>query len=486
MAEEEYTAEFLAQRILDVGVLDTRQLEIVWSSLGTRNVSFEDFKSQLFRKELITNFQLDKMLKGDREGFIFGNYITKFFIGAGTFARVYRAAHREHKRVAAVKVLRRRFRSEPAQVEQFLREASMGKKLKHINIVRVHEVSGDIRAPYMVMDYVEGETLRQFMARRKKLDLATALSLITDVVNGLDYAISQGITHRDMKLSNVLVTSKGRAKLVDFGLATISSEKDSDIAANPNARSIDYVALERGTGVRKGDPRSDLYFTGCMLYHLITGQSPLLETRDRLQRMNVGRFEDVVPITNLAPDLPRPLVTLINRAMAFQPSNRYQSASEMLNDLKNVGKRSDIKEEAAVGAGGEVMEGKSFTVMLVDSHAEMQSLVREQLKKRGYQVLITGNPERAMQRMREDEELVDCVIFSTKELGAEAVRAFNKMKDFESTERLPAVLMVGKKQTPLQEAAAEGKAPHRVILPMPFTVKELRLTLHQLLNKAND
>ncbi len=131
------------------------------------------------------------------------------------------------------------------------------------------------------------------------------MKIIRDVCSALQYAEDLGISHRDMKLSNVLVGSDGKAKLVDFGLAALADRNNPDQLADcPNARAIDYAALERGTGVRKDDPRSDLYFAGIMLYHMLSGKPPLTETRDRIQRLNVTRFTQIRPIHEVVPDSP--------------------------------------------------------------------------------------------------------------------------------------------------------------------------------------
>jgi eukaryotic-like serine/threonine-protein kinase len=502
---KEWTADELSQRIFDLQLLNARQLEGVWAELRTRNVSLDEFRNRLLGKELLTNLQLDKVLKGDRDGYFYGAYRVTYVVGAGTFARVFRSIHTENGRVAAVKVLRRRYRQNPEQVELFLREARMGMQLRHPNVVRIHEVSSDIQAPYMVMDFVEGQTLREFLQARKKLSVETALSLMIDVAAGLDYARKLGITHRDMKLSNVLVASSGHAKLVDFGLATMTESDDKLLATSPNARSIDYVALERGTGVPKNDPRSDIYFAGCMLYHMLTGAAPLFETRDRLMRMNVSRFQEIKPILKLAPELPANVVSVVGRAMTFTPDGRYQEPGEMLADLKRtrmvLGHEPDQAAEDAAGAApGQkaparhrpskperkperkpaTQEGAGKTVMFVESNAEMQDLFRDQLKNRGYRVLITNDPDHAVQRFENQFSVADCAVFSTQELGPRAVAAFNRLGTIESTQHVPAILLVNPRHRELVKAAQT--TAHRVLLALPVSIKDLRVRLIKLLS----
>jgi serine/threonine-protein kinase len=487
---KELTADEVSQRIFDMRLLDSRQLDAVWSEFGTRDITYAQFKDCLLRKELLTNFQLDKIERGHRVGYFYGRYRALYIAGVGTFARVFRAVHRDRDRVMACKVLRKRYRDNAEQVELFLREARMGLRLRHPNIVRVHEVSDDIKAPYFVMEFVEGQTLRELMKMRKKLDVETSLKLITDVVNGLDHASKVGITHRDMKLSNVLVTSKGEAKLVDFGLATIAETSDSKLSASPNARSIDYVALERGTGVRKNDPRSDIYFAGCMLYNMLSGVGPLSETRDRLVRMSISRFQEIEPVNKLEPNLPIGIVSVINKAMILNPEERYQEPSDMLADLKRAkiildkGEEETPVEEPAVEKGpppADPEEGIGRTVLFVESNSEMQNLLREHLKKRGYRVLITSDPARAVQRVEDEARLADCVIFSTQDLGGTAVAAFNRLGESETASQVPSVLLVDKRRKRLADAAQTNE--HRVLLSMPLKMKELRLTLMKLLSE---
>ncbi len=325
----------LSQRIVQLGLLEPLQVEQAWADVGSVDGTCDDLLRVLQRKQLLTNLQVDRILKGEMAGYFYGQYKILYLIGSGTFARVYRSVHRETGRVAAVKVLRRRHRGEPAQVEQFMREAKVGLKLRHPNIVAIYEVDPDPRNPYMVMEFVEGQTLRELVKIRGKIEPLTATRLIADVANGLSYAGSQGITHRDMKLSNVLVTSQGKAKLVDFGLAGLADTSNEQALADcPNARAIDYAALERGTGVRKDDIRSDLYFLGCMYYHCLSGESPLTETRDRMARLNVSRFREIPPLLQVAPDVPPNIAAFVQKAIEFDPTKRFQSASQMYYELR--------------------------------------------------------------------------------------------------------------------------------------------------------
>lgn len=484
----DWSAEKFAQRVFDLGLLDNPQINAVWSELGSRHVSLDEIVSVTLRKGLLTNLQIERILRGERQGFFYGKYKLLYLVGAGTFARVYRAVHIDKGTVAAVKVLRNRFLNDISQQEQFLREGKMVMELRHPNIVPVYEVGAERHRKYMVMEFVEGDNLREILKVRKKFDQIESLKLISDVVAGLDFAISKGVTHRDLKLSNVLLTSSGRAKLVDFGLAALAaSDKGKGGDANTNARSIDYAGLERVTGVKKDDKQSDIFFAGCMVYQILTGVAPMSDTRDRSQRLSVARFREIKPITVHDPALPAALVSVVNKAMELDPEKRYATPGAFLIDLQNLvryyeqGETGDGTENAAGGKKLLEREGEGRSVMIVESNIEMQDALRDLLKRRGYRVLVVGDAQRAIGRFEAGgDPPAECVVFCTTEMGEEALDAFNAFGENEDTKSVPAILFIAERHQDFASRATA--AEHRKLLPMPLKVRQLRAMLLKLLN----
>lgn len=247
----ELSAEQFAQRAFDLNLLDERQLQEIWGQAGSRQLSGEEFQQLLLRRELLTNYQTERLIRGDRTGFFYGQYKVLYLIGTGTFARVYRACHKTTGQIVAVKVLRRRYAEDAEQAERFYREGQMGATLKHPNIVPIMEVVSQRDNHYIVMKFIEGRNLREFIKIRKKFDPAESTRLVADIAAGLNYAYERGICHRDLKMSNVLVSSHGQAMLLDFGLAAADNRAGEDAANSPNPRTIDYAGLERATGVAR-------------------------------------------------------------------------------------------------------------------------------------------------------------------------------------------------------------------------------------------
>ena len=484
----EITAEKLAQRALDVNILSEADLQSVWSELGTRNVSREQLTQVLVRRNLLTNYQLDRLHQGFRHGFFYGDYKVLYLVGAGTFARVYRATHRKSGELFALKVLRKRMSDKPKEAELFRREGELGMELKHPNIVAIHEVVSRGVLNYIVMDFVEGHNLRDFFKVRGKFEPVEAGRIVAGMLSGLNYAFQQGVTHRDLKMSNVIVSSDGQAKLVDFGLAGLGVSESDSTGDGANPRTIDYAGLERATNVRKDDTRSDIFFVGSIFYQLLCGRPALAETRDRAQRLSKSRYQDIKPIVDIAPELPLAIVRVANKALEFDPEKRYQTPGEMLADLQLAIRRAADKNQSETDTPtesgpmeGHDDQGQPRKLMVVESETKMQDLFREMFKKRGYRVLVTSDPERLFQRFYENNDTADVILVSSGHMGAEALETFNRLGQEAATKLVPAVLLLGDQHGKWSDRAQIDN--HRGVLRMPVKSRELRSAILKVLKR---
>ena len=491
---QDLTAEQLAQRILECRLVDLKSLNAALSDLDSQSVPHQELVNLLLQRELLTNWQVTRLLERQIKGYFYGDWKVLYLVGAGTFARVYRGVNSK-KEVKAIKVLRNRYSSDIGQKEQFLREARMVMKLRHPNIVPIHEVDEFQNRTYMIMDFVEGQNLRDYVLTHRQLDLKIALSLARDLAAGLDYAYKLGISHRDMKLSNVLLSTKGTARLVDFGLAATAG-KTEDFSP----RSIDYAGLEKMTGVKRDDRRSDIFFLGCMLYHMISGQPAMDEPRERMKRLSPRRFQEIVPITTLVKDLPHRVVILLHRMMELDPEKRTQTPELVVREIEGAIKALEAgeveayneelaKEEAAKYERlvSKENEGEGRNIMVIESNTKLQDLLRTKLKDVGYRPIIISDPRRAVQRFEDLDPAEDrpahCIMIGCKGLGNVGIQALNFLAEYEGTQHIPIVLLI----TPeMKKHLSKAKlTDERVALALPLKFKLVRQTLLKLIKAAD-
>lgn len=488
----EISVDEIVQKALTLGILAQEQLQDVWTSFGTQNIEVEPFLQSLLRQGHLTKYQVDRLKTGESTGFYYGEYKVLYPVGAGSFARVYRAVHPKTEKVVAIKVLRNRYTSDPEAVDLFIREAELGMGFRHPNIVPIHEVLFDKSSHFMVMDFIEGQTLREFTSIRKKVDSKVATRIATDICMGLDYAFKRGQLHRDLKMTNVLVSSGGKALLCDFGLAASDRDNEPD---RKNQRAIDYAALERSTGVRRDDKRSDIFFLGTIYYHMLTGFPPLVEARDRAKRLDKTRFLNIKPITEKDPTVPFAISFIVDKAMNLDPEKRYQSPGAMLVDLEVAAKKLEAgtADEDPLARQNRLASASSLslahvakkesqlaTVMVVEANPEMQNIFRESLKKTGFRVLLLSSAERALERFDDHDQDIDCVLFNAQSLGTKAVAAFNELANERLTENVPAILLLDENQ--IKWAAKAKRAKHRVAVGMPVTMRRLQEVLLKLIS----
>ncbi len=466
------------QTILKLGLVTPNQLAEVHEEIGEAPDLWQ-LIATLERKSFLTPWQRGKVLKGDTDGFILGGYKLLYKIQSGSFGRVYRAVDPRDGRVVAVKVLRRRWSENEQRIEMFIREGKVGLMLKHPNIVEVLAISRDPLSAqyYIVMEFVEGGNLREILQIRKKLSAAESLRIIEDCANGLAYAYSRGMTHRDIKLTNILISDTGEAKLVDFGLAQFfaSAARTEEEKVD---RTVDYAGLERATEVKQGDIRSDIYFLGCVLYECLTGRPPLEMTKDKHARMRRARFEQVKPIHPNEIDAPPSVLMLVETMMAFDPKERYQTPSQMLDAIRRV--RRDV--EGNSGNGDDRPPTRS--VFLAEPDERLQDVLRDGLKDQGYRVFLAGDPMRALDRFH--KQPFDGLIVDARTTGEEGLRVFEHIIDEADRRRLrcAALLLLDEEQAEWAERLPKG--PHIGIMTRDIKFNKMSRKLKELMKAAHD
>jgi tRNA A-37 threonylcarbamoyl transferase component Bud32 len=405
----------LGARLVSLGLINQAQLQEAREETGQRNPDAANVLRVLERKQYITPWQSDKVLKGHTDGFFLGGYRLLYKISSGSFGRVFRADDPRTGRVVAVKVLRRRWSEDKVRIDLFAREAKLGMSLRHPNIVEILAMNHDVPSGqyYIVMEFVEGGNLREILQIRKKLTVPEALRIIEDAANGLSYAYSRGLTHRDMKLTNILISSSGTAKLVDFGLATFYASVPEGEKVKME-RTVDYAGLERATNVKHGDVRSDIYFLGCVLFEILTGRSPLEMTRNKIARMAKSRFEDVEPMAKDELDAPPSVFALVETMMSLVPTRRYQTPSQLLDSIRVA--RRDVEGKLGGRTGG------PRSLFVAERDERLQDALREKFKERGYRVFMASDPVRALDRFR--QQPYDALIVDARTVGEEGIQVF--------------------------------------------------------------
>jgi len=259
-------------------------------------------------------------------------------IGKGGMANVYKAKCHRLNRMVAVKILK----SDLADSEDFRRrfqaESQAVAQLSHANIVSVYDVSRSDDVEYIVMELIEGITLKQYMERRGQMDWREAMHFITQIMRGLSHAHSRGIIHRDIKPQNIMILRDGSVKVADFGIACLAN--DGQTLTQEALGSVHYISPEQARGDRM-DVRSDIYSAGVVLYEMLTGRLPF--EGDSAVSVAIQHLSSV-PLAprDINPDTPEALELICMKAMNPNISKRYRDADAMLEDLEKFRKNPDV------------------------------------------------------------------------------------------------------------------------------------------------
>ncbi|MDO4521519.1 MAG: protein kinase [Eubacteriales bacterium] len=265
-----------------------------------------------------------------KEGmFIQGRYEIVGKIGTGGMADVYKAKDHKLNRFVAVKVLKAEFRADKAFITKFRAEAQAAAGLAHPNIVNIYDVGEDHGMYFIVMELVEGITLKDYVAKKGRLTVREATSIAIQVSQGLEAAHNSGIIHRDVKPQNIIISTDGKVKVTDFGIARAVNNNTITTAA---MGSVHYSSPEQARG-GYSDAKSDIYSLGITLYEMLTGRVPF--DGDSTVAIAIKHLQEEMKSPDFyVPDLPRSTVQIINKCTQKSPDRRYANMSELIRDLK--------------------------------------------------------------------------------------------------------------------------------------------------------
>ena len=251
-------------------------------------------------------------------------------IGSGGMANVYKARCHRLNRLVAIKILKSDLADNADFRRRFHDESQAVAQLSHANIVSVYDVSTNPDREYIVMELIDGITLKQYMERRGRMDWRESLHFITQIMRGLSHAHSRGIIHRDIKPQNIMVLRDGSVKVADFGIACLANQGQT--LTQEALGSVHYISPEQARGDRI-DARSDIYSAGVVLYEMLTGRLPF--EGDSAVSVAIQHLSSV-PLAprDIDPSIPEPLELICMKAMNSDPNKRYTSADAMIEDLE--------------------------------------------------------------------------------------------------------------------------------------------------------
>ncbi len=253
-------------------------------------------------------------------------------VGSGGMSSVYRAHDRVLERTVALKVLHDRLVAQTDVVERFSREAKLVAGLSHHNIVAVIDRGEYAGSPFIVLEYISGENLKQLLVRQGPLSVERALELTIEIADGLAFAHQKGFVHRDVKPQNVLLNNKGEAKVTDFGIARPLEAQEGETQTGTVLGTCDYISPEQAQG-RRVDERTDVYSLGIVLYELLTGKVPF--TGENFVAVAMQHINAPPPPVSLdRPEVPRRVEAAIDKALAKEPEDRFETMAAFADELR--------------------------------------------------------------------------------------------------------------------------------------------------------
>lgn len=328
------------RKVLKSGLLDREQLQTSLRTLPKeRREEVGALADHLIRAGKMTRFQVHKLLQGITAGLVLGTYHLLVPLGRGGMGTVYLALNTRTQAHVALKILPPKIaRTEERLLARFKREMELSKKIEHPHLARAVDADVFQNVHYIAMEYIPGLTLYRLVASQGPLPVARAAHLFSEVASALAQAHGQGVIHRDMKPSNIMVTPHDHAKVLDLGLAFTEGEVVDDIEVVGGkgyiVGSIDYMAPEQTRDPTGIDNRADLYALGCCMYFALTGKPPFPEGTI-YEKVRAHRHQAPEPICTKNPQVPDAFAAIVHKLLAKSPADRFTTAVEVQRALES-------------------------------------------------------------------------------------------------------------------------------------------------------
>lgn len=327
------------QDLEDCKLLSKETLEQIVSSVSTF-AGADDIAVELVRQNQLTHFQAQALCQGNAHRIRLGNYWLLDLIGKGGMGEVYRAKHHQMQRLVALKVLPSSFMQHSEAVQRFEREIVAIARVTHPNVVTAYDAGQANGVHYLVMEYVEGTDLRELVKTKGPLSVVSAINVVLQAARGLEAAHRAGIVHRDVKPANLLLDSSGTVKVLDLGLARLSSLNNQNSSGALTRSGLvvgtpDFMAPEQARRSASADERSDVYSLGCTLFFLLTGRGPY-EGGSRVKQLFAHREQPIPDLNQFCRDIPLSLAHLFQKLLAKKPDDRIPTMTAVIQALEAI------------------------------------------------------------------------------------------------------------------------------------------------------